>query len=717
MIHGLVFGGMTLKKVQEIDYDINGNLFALDEQDYSLGALIETVSAKRSSGGHRIASYLRRHGMDVEMIDFTYAWTVEELKDLWKSRYNSNTLFLGVSVVFGFRFRNFWLFVEWVREKYPHIHIVGGSQSLDKILPLKLDWYVFGYGEKAILELLTNLKEGTNSKIKYYTFPGGKKVINAQKDYKAYGPGMRDLSVSYEDRDFIGSQELLDLEFSRGCIFRCAFCTYPILGVRDDHSRDEKNLDRELRENFDRFGITRYTVTDETTNDYTEKLERYASVTRNLPFKINMGGYIRGDLLAARKKDWPLFVDLGYMNMFYGIESMHHPSAKAIHKGMDSGKLQDGLLEFKEYAYKNHGFFNGMISLIAGLPHETFASMDKTVEWLLKNWSDQTSHVYPLHMSNVNIPEDYQHLIAPFDSSSKMEKDPAGYGYEILTPEKLKEEVIKKEVEEMDGLMDKMGYRFKRQKEGEWLNDDLLKGPDIGSKLKTQINKDNNEIQETKGLKTLMKAATHQYQGYMDTAFKEKDKDLYSEVPFTETNKPDPVEYVSNPNAFRSNGAIKEAENKKIRRKKDARWIRTDVAKFDIEKFKKELGNNKGKGTKELVDNYSQHIPFRMELNEMIWKSNTGLTMVDWLKYMDKLHLRFPIKSMPNITSGGVPVWNFAEFLIDPSVPYESMMEPRSTQVDTIEGVTFASANNVFARTGIFKTHFINEYKRKKLNA
>ena len=79
-----------------------------------------------------------------------------------------------------------------------------------------------------------------------------------------------------------------------------------------------------------------------------------------------------------------------------------------------------------------------------------------------------------------------------------------------------------------------------------------------------------------------MKAATHQYQGYMDTAFKEKDKDLYSEVPFTETNKPDPIEYVSNPNAFRSNGAIKEAENKKIRRKKDARWIRSDVAKFDI---------------------------------------------------------------------------------------------------------------------------------------
>ena len=72
---------------------------------------------------------------------------------------------------------------------------------------------------------------------------------------------------------------------------------------------------------------------------------------------------------------------------------------------------------------------------------------------------------------------------------------------------------------------------------------------------------------------------------------------------------------------------------------------------------------------------------------------------------------------MPNITAGGVPTWNFAEFLIDPNVPYESMMESRSTRVDTIEGVTFASANNMFAKTGVFKHAFIQEYKRKKINA
>ena len=64
-----------------------------------------------------------------------------------------------------------------------------------------------------------------------------------------------------------------------------------------------------------------------------------------------------------------------------------------------------------------------------------------------------------------------------------------------------------------------------------------------------------------------------------------------------------------------------------------------------------------------------------------------------------------------------MPTWNFAEHLIDPSVPYKYMMESRSTQTDTVDGVTFASANNIFAKTGVYKHHFIQEYKRKKINA
>lgn len=628
MIHGIIFGGMTLTKIEEVDYDRSGELFTVEDPPKEFGALMQMISAKRSSGGHKIASYLRKHDMDVEMIDFLYSWTFEELKDLWKSRYHNKTTFIGVSVVFGLRYKNFWLFIEWIKEKYSHIQIVGGSQSLDKLLPFYLDWYVYGYGEKAILELVRNIADGTESKMKYTMFPGNRKVINAQKDYPSFGPGMRDFSVSYEDRDYIEPQELLDLEFSRGCIFKCAFCTYPILGVKNDHSRDEKNLDTELRENYDRWGTTKYTVTDETTNDYSEKLKRYAGVTRNLPFKVNMGGYIRGDLLTARKEDWPLFLDLGYMSHFYGIESMHHPSAKAIHKGMDSGKLQEGLIEFKEYAKKNHGFFTGTISLIAGLPYETFETMNKTVEWCIRNWSDQVSHVYPLHLSKVTVPEGYDHIRAAFDQSSLIESNPDKYGYTILTADELTDENrIKKQIQEKTVKTNSGPLKYPPSP---WVKGDRVLAEDI---------------------------------------------------------KPDNAR-------FHNQDKLSEMKSQKIK------------------------GNNPDTGSKSISpEAYNNFIPFRMELTELIWKSNTGLTMVDWLGYMEDMKNKYPTSTMPNITAGSVPTWNIAEFVIDPAVPYSAMQEPKSTRVSNIEGVTFASANNIFAKTGVYKMQFINQYKRKKINA
>ena len=70
------------------------------------------------------------------------------------------------------------------------------------------------------------------------------------------------------------------MEWSRGCIFKCAFCTYPILGVRDDHSRDENDLYEEMIENYERWGTKYYALADETVNDYHEKLERYAKVIK-----------------------------------------------------------------------------------------------------------------------------------------------------------------------------------------------------------------------------------------------------------------------------------------------------------------------------------------------------------------------------------------------------------------------------------------------------
>tara|TARA_B100001996_G_scaffold366717_1_gene337697 strand:+ start:5462 stop:7381 length:1920 start_codon:yes stop_codon:yes gene_type:complete len=428
-VHGIIIGGFQSFVGDECVHDYNGNLIQIIDTPPGPGAREHLVNITRAHGAHKVASFLREYGADVEVIDYAFAWELEEWKDLWKSRYNSKTLFLCISTTFRQSSLYLWQFTEWVRENYPHIHIIGGTQSIDKILPYKLDWYVFGYGEYAMLELVKNLRDDTPGKMKYYQV-GGKKIINAQEHYKAFPK--KSMKISYEDRDFIKAFEILPMEWSRGCVFRCAFCTYPILGVRDDHSRDENDLYKEMMENYERWGTKHYALSDETVNDYHEKLERYAKVIKKLPFKPRFGGYARGDILVGRKKSWDTYIELGFMNQFYGVESLHHPSAKAVGKGMDSGRLKDGLLEFKEYAYKNHDFYAGHISLIAGLPNETLETLDEGKKWIRENWSDNFCAIGTL---SINLPiyqGKYGWIAEKLATLSLIDKDPESYGYKIL---------------------------------------------------------------------------------------------------------------------------------------------------------------------------------------------------------------------------------------------------------------------------------------------
>lgn len=426
-VHGIIIGGTQNFVGDECVHDYNGNLIQLLEKPAIAREL--SVGMIRAHGAHKIASFLREHGADIEVVDYAFSWQLEELKDLWKSRYHSKTLFLCISTIFRQSSLYLWQFVGWIRQNYPHIHIIGGTQSIDKILPYNLDWYVYGYGEYGMLELIKCLKDDTPSKIEHYKV-GKRKIINCQKHYPAFPK--KELSISYQDRDFIKSWEVLPMELSRGCIFECAFCSYPILGVRKDHSRDENDLYKEMLENYERWGTEHYLLSDETVNDYHEKLVRYASVIKKLPFQPKMGGYARGDLIAGRKKSWETYIEMGFMNHFYGIESLHHPSAKAIGKGMEVGKLKDGLLEFKEYAYKNNGFFAGYISLIAGLPNETYETLDEGRKWLTENWQDNYSAIGVLSLNMPVYQGKYKHIADDLANLSLIERNPEKYGYEIL---------------------------------------------------------------------------------------------------------------------------------------------------------------------------------------------------------------------------------------------------------------------------------------------
>jgi hypothetical protein len=373
---------------------------------------------RRPAGAYRIAYYLRENNWDAEVIDFTIFWPLEKLKQLIRQRMSDDVKFIGFSYLFVDQpLTSIDEFGEWIKKEYPNVKILLGSPNKYRFNHSYIDYNIDGFGEIALLELLKYLFSN-GSRPAFTLFSNAGKNISANKNYPAFP--MSNLNIIYEDRDFLESHEWLGIEFSRGCKFSCAFCNYPVLGVKGDYSRDAEDFDSQMRNAYDRFGITKYYVADETFNDRTEKITKFADVVEKLNFQPFFTGCVRGDLLVKRPADREELLRMNFLGQLYGIESFHTESAKAIGKGMDSEKIKTGLVDVRKY-FESHGTkrYRGTISLIAGLPHESIESLYNTRDWLLENWKGQNFSMLPLE-----IP------ISEFDSPSKIGLDWAKYGYQ-----------------------------------------------------------------------------------------------------------------------------------------------------------------------------------------------------------------------------------------------------------------------------------------------
>ena len=213
-----------------------------------------------------------------------------------------------------------------------------------------------------------------------------------------------------------------------------------------------------------------------------------------------MQGYARADVLVGTEKHWQTYLDLGFMGHFYGVESLYQPAAKAIGKGMDAERLKDGLLKFKEWAYKNNdGFYVAFMSLIAGLPNETYDTLTDQVDWLRKNWQDQFSVMGILQMHLPNNTSKYKEVAKDLGNISLIEKDPESYGYKILGPsnyEKLHSRVVNTNTLDMNSGLYQQGppaqEEFKAENWTQLIDDGSKKGErgfSVGGDLSEQQGK------------------------------------------------------------------------------------------------------------------------------------------------------------------------------------------------------------------------------------
>jgi len=359
----------------------------------------DNITIKRAAGAHKIASHMRNEGWDIEVVDYWLKFTPEEFVELINSRITADTVFVGLSLTFaiyGNMIAKANQYIRLIKKYHPHVAVIAGSKNLYVTSDLKADYHVTGYGEHGLLELCKKLLGKENNLV--VTSMGRTQYVDCDKHHPCYPH--KDLSVRYEDRDFLLPTEHVTLEFARGCKFACKFCAYNIIGVKGDYTRDMPSLYEELQRNYDDWGIANYYVADETSNDSTEKLREITEQVRKLSFQPSFAGYIRADLIASRPDDRKYLAEMGYWGHYYGIESLTHKAAKTIGKGLHPDKLKQGLLDVKDYFESyDKGYYRATCSMILGLPYDTEESIMENLQWITDNLPNEAVIAFPLWLS------------------------------------------------------------------------------------------------------------------------------------------------------------------------------------------------------------------------------------------------------------------------------------------------------------------------------
>jgi radical SAM superfamily enzyme YgiQ (UPF0313 family) len=403
---------------------------------------LESVKIKRSLGPYRIATSLGSIGYSTVVLEYTEELTIEEIimfiskhlsdETLWvgfsstfywpkrkDSNVNSNTSSNTVEQMYFKPYSEIKQIFEFVKKNSNAKFLYGGSKAPYFLVDNNIDYYVTGNADNSIINLTNHIAKKED--LLYYDKHDGHTIVDSLKYPE---PNVKNIPTKWVNHSIL-KKEGLPIELARGCIFKCKFCNYPLLGKKKGtYLRDFDQIRDEMIETWETHGTETYYLTDDTFNDDNDKLEVLHKVFTNLPFKPKFSCYLRLDLINKYTHQADLLTEMGLIGTYFGLETLQPDSAKAIGKGLHPNKVKDRLYWLSE-KWKNK--VNVEAGFILGLPYDTMSYFNELINWSLEDGNPIDSiHFFPLMLFHYKQKE-----LEPY--SSEFSLNPEIYGYEFKT--------------------------------------------------------------------------------------------------------------------------------------------------------------------------------------------------------------------------------------------------------------------------------------------
>jgi radical SAM superfamily enzyme YgiQ (UPF0313 family) len=335
----------------------------------------------RPAGAYVIANVFRECGYSAVVLNHILKLDNEKVKNLIYKFVDKSTKYICLSSTLfnyasSFDYAFAWIFDMCKDIAKDAIFIVGGSSIIHGLRPmLPFNYGVIGQAESTLLSIMRHIEYG-DELIVSEEVNGVKYISDKIYTYDNYNSSEHS---KFTKHDGIRPNETLPLEFGRGCVFKCSYCTYDLLGKTfNDMTKTEESLYNVLMHNYECFGTTRYMFTDDTINDSLEKALLLERVVNRLPFKFEFGGYMRLELFHKHPEMMEIYKNCGVRGTKFGIETFNRKAGLTVGKGFGE-KAKDVLGEL----YKSWGDDVAIsVNFLIGLPYDTLEDLERQTQWL-----------------------------------------------------------------------------------------------------------------------------------------------------------------------------------------------------------------------------------------------------------------------------------------------------------------------------------------------
>lgn len=259
-----------------------------------------------------------------------------------------------------------------VKSKHNKPIIIGGpSPTLEKDrMDSVFDSVFLGQAEDTILDYVQDLKN--NSTKRFY--PQSKSVdINKLLPLRSILPidyiktsSIFSSGTSFQDG---GSTSIM---FSRGCPFKCAFCSSAKFYNKRITFRSLESIEEEIKQIKDNYGIYQFRVQDDTFTINKRFLKELCELLKKLNIYYRCSTRI--DTIDNESMSW--LYSSGCREIGIGIEVANNSVLQKIHKGITIEQAKTAMSIMRQYPIKIRQFF------MIGLPYDSEETVESNINFI-----------------------------------------------------------------------------------------------------------------------------------------------------------------------------------------------------------------------------------------------------------------------------------------------------------------------------------------------